>query len=396
MISNISTQGKRNPHPFPARMAPGIALAKITDLSRPGSVVLDPMCGSGTVPRVAGALRRKAIGADVDPLAVTIARTACKPHLSNNLTHKAKLVVDEALSLKDQDPVWFDKCPETKTFAEYWFAREQYTELSRLARVLATKGRSYDALRSALSRTIVTKSVAASLARDTSHSRPHRVTLTNDYDVMGGFVKAAHHIERSVSEQPESDHRSWIRRSDARSLSFIPRKSVDLVVCSPPYLNAIDYLRGHRLSLIWLGWTIKDLRSIRGDSVGSERKLLSPLIASELQTLIPDIEELSGRDSGMIVRFAHDMQRFCQSMSRVSKRNGHMVLVLADSTLRNVAVPNSSIASWAAESVGFRLVETLRRPLPDQHRYLPPPSRDKGSLGGRMKEELILTFQCAT
>ena len=29
--------------------------------------------------------------------------------------------------------------------------------------------------------------------------------------------------------------------------------SVDLTVTSPPYLNAIDYLRGHKMSLVWMG-----------------------------------------------------------------------------------------------------------------------------------------------
>src|SRR5690349_6889042 len=64
----------RNPvHPFPARMAPGIALDIIeggTDSMR----VLDPMMGSGTVLALARARGHKAIGVDIDPLAVLIAR----------------------------------------------------------------------------------------------------------------------------------------------------------------------------------------------------------------------------------------------------------------------------------------------------------------------------------
>ena len=48
-------------------------------------------------------------------------------------------------------------------------------------------------------------------------------------------------------------------------------ESIDMVITSPPYLNAIDYLRGHRLSLVWLGHQLSGLRMIRSGSVGAER-----------------------------------------------------------------------------------------------------------------------------
>ena len=43
------------------------------------------------------------------------------------------------------------------------------------------------------------------------------------------------------------------------------------MVTSPPYLNAIDYMRGHKMSLVWMGWTIGALRDVRGEAVGVER-----------------------------------------------------------------------------------------------------------------------------
>jgi DNA modification methylase len=49
------------------------------------------------------------------------------------------------------------------------------------------------------------------------------------------------------------------------------RNSVDAVLTSPPYLNAIDYMRGHRMSLVWLGHSLTELRHIRSNSIGAER-----------------------------------------------------------------------------------------------------------------------------
>src|SRR5205809_998819 len=65
--------GREPVHPFPARMAPGIALQLMNNAKRPIRV-LDPMMGSGTVLALARSKRHKAIGIDIDPLAVLIAK----------------------------------------------------------------------------------------------------------------------------------------------------------------------------------------------------------------------------------------------------------------------------------------------------------------------------------
>src|SRR5947199_7915105 len=65
--------GREPIHPFPARMAPGIALDVLSDAEKPLRV-LDPMMGSGTVLSVARSKGHHAIGVDIDPLAVLISR----------------------------------------------------------------------------------------------------------------------------------------------------------------------------------------------------------------------------------------------------------------------------------------------------------------------------------
>lgn len=53
--------GRSPIHPFPARMAPGIALAALKPSDKP-LTVLDPMVGSGTVLAVAASKGHKVIG----------------------------------------------------------------------------------------------------------------------------------------------------------------------------------------------------------------------------------------------------------------------------------------------------------------------------------------------
>ena len=62
-------------HVYPARMHPGLARSCLQNLSvGPGSVVLDPFCGSGTV--LVEAMREgwRSLGSDLSPLAVALTR----------------------------------------------------------------------------------------------------------------------------------------------------------------------------------------------------------------------------------------------------------------------------------------------------------------------------------
>ena len=384
----------RHLHPFPARMAPEVALAKIELLTRPGDVVLDPMCGSGTVIRVAAEQGRKGIGADLDPLAVIITGSTCNPRWSKDLASRADEVLRLARRKRASLPTWIANDPETREFVEYWFGPDQIDDLARIAKVLIDLPRRDNTLRLALSRLIVTKDMGASLARDTAHSRPHRVRDENDFDVLEAYRASAVRLEK-LNAPSDTWTRSSVRRSDARSLGFIANKSVDLVVTSPPYLNAIDYLRGHRMSLVWMGWTVEEVRNLRGETIGAERSLAGqdPVADEIVSEAVPAFRKLSQRHQGMVLRFTHDIDRICRTLGRVVKRRGHAVLVVADSQLKGIPIGNAAICSSAGRRHGFELVDRQLRALPTHHRYLPPPTTAPGALSQRMKEEVILTLQ---
>jgi len=389
-----ATLPRKHVHAFPARMAPEIALEKIELLTEPGGTVLDPMCGSGTVVRLAGEAERNAIGVDMDPLAVIITRTACYGSWAKDLAARAEAVLERASRLGHNVPEWIRRDQETNDFIEYWFARPQIQDLSRISRILIDGPRSDDPLRVALSRMIVTKEMAASLARDTSHSRPHRVADDNDYDVFSGFLKSAEKLE-ALMANARGQCRPSIRRADARTLGFVRSASIDLCVTSPPYLNAIDYLRGHKMSLVWLGWTVGALREIRGNSVGVERGLdgVTPEVSEIARAAVPDMNELPPARQGMVLHFTHDMDRLARALARVTKPGGHLVMVVADSQLKGVPISNASICRRTADRNGFELVEKNPRPIPARHRYLPPPTNTSGTLATRMKDETVFTFE---
>jgi DNA modification methylase len=370
-------------------MAPELALEAL-DSARPDAVVLDPMCGSGTVLKHAVERGHDAFGFDLDPMAVLLSRTSCQHIPGSSVLRSAAKLVDQATTCKDPHVPWIDTDAETRDFVNYWFAESQQLALRQLASQLAPRrGPKADALRVALSRTVITKDRGASLARDVSHSRPHKVRHANDYDVFDGFLTAAAHVAKVV-DRPVAGT-AYVRNHDARRLPTSLASYVDLVITSPPYLNAIDYLRGHRMSLVWLGHQIGSLRKTRGSSIGAERAL--PLGTKVTVPWQFDADGLPSREAAMLRRFVYDMQQLAVQIERALKPNGSAILVVGDSTVRGVFVENSAIVAAAAQQAGLETVDRRSRPLPAASRYLPPPSQAGNALDKRMRSEVVYHFR---
>ena len=384
-------------HPFPARMAPEIALQETMSLTS-GCLVLDPMAGSGTVVRVAAENGHRGLGIDTDPLAVIMARVWTTPIDTVELLNIANQVAKrcEETMLEEVTLPWIDEDQETSDFVDYWFGKRQQADLRKLSSILRELHNPYrDALYIALSRIIVTKERGASLARDVSHSRPHRVRQENDYQVVPGFLRSVGTVAQRLEAQPPPGNVE-VRLGDARQLHEIGTSAVDAIVTSPPYLNAIDYLRGHRLSLVWLGYRLSELRVIRSENIGSERAPdagVDTSVADKLTRTMEQVDELPRRIGRMVDRYVLDTFAMISELHRVLRPGGKAVLVVGDSCLRGVFVENALAVSAAAEQAGFQLLARHERDLPPRQRYLPPPiATDQSSLNKRMRTETVLTY----
>lgn len=311
----------------------------------------------------------------------------------NELVAKA-----QTLSVEDLALPWVDEHKETRDFVQFWFGQEQREDLRRLSYPLAKQGGSVaDVLRIALSRLIITKDKGASLAADVSHSRPHRVMRDgeNDFRVLPMFKRSVHAVaKRLAAERLRAD--VSVGLGDARCLTNIPDGTISMIVTSPPYLNAIDYLRGHRLSLVWLGYRLDALRTIRSDSVGAERAPdaeADEAIAEALTAGVDPEGKLESRRRRMVDRYAIDMHAMLAEAYRVLEPVGKIVLVVGNSTHRGVYVENTTIVKTAAVHNGFAVASEQSREIPPSRRYLPPPSdREASTLKQRMRTETVLTL----
>ena len=397
------TLGREPVHPFPARMAPGIALAAMKEKEK--LRVLDPMMGSGTVLAVARAQGHRAVGIDIDPLAVLMARVWTTAIDHDETTDKAEEVLAKARerfrAVSDGEAYPMNADDETRAFARYWFdphARRQLTALAtsiNLVRHVATR----NALWCAFSRLIITKQAGACLAMDLSHSRPHKEFKTAPAKPFDNFTSAVERVVVNCISRGEGERGPATRvcQGDARKLP-LEDASIDLVLTSPPYLNAIDYLRCSKFSLIWMGHTIAALRDLRAESVGTERGLAEAEAPDDIGAIVDDLNmrpKLKTRQEAIFRRYILDMRDAVSEVSRVLKPRGQAVYVVGENTVRGTFIRNSAVVEAVARSAGLRLVDKKGRALPANRRYLPPPGQSGPDLESRMRREVVLTFERA-
>ena len=231
-------------HPFPARMAPELALQALALVPKDG-IIVDPMVGSGTVLRQATDLGLRAFGFDLDPLAVLMSRVWTTPVNDARIT----AIYDTAQKLAlAADPAaielpWIDDDEETRQFIAYWFGKPQARALRCWAWAItvlsehadANDRTALDVIRVALSRIIITKEQCASLARDTSHSRPHRTATDSPYCVYQGLDRSLKIVRSRLTVSPPSGG-ATVALGDARAINL---QTVRSMQCSrhPPTLT---------------------------------------------------------------------------------------------------------------------------------------------------------------
>jgi hypothetical protein len=393
--------GRDPVHPFPARMAPDIALEHLRPTRKPLRV-LDPMMGSGTVVALARSNKHLGYGVDIDPLASLIASvwtTAVDARkvkaTADRVLHRA-VKSSQTLALRNAYPHGANEA--TRKFVRYWFdnqARRQLTALSQSIKGVRHKN-VRDLLWCAFSRLIIAKSDGASLALDLAHSRPHRYYSTAPVKPFEKFLISVELVLKNaiVKGSAANGPRAIVRKGDARNL-FLKKNSVDLVLTSPPYLNAIDYIRCSKFSLVWMGHKVDNLSIIRKNSIGTEvgHKFAED---QEITDILEElkIKKLSRRYRAIIAGYIDDMRSAIKEVSRVLTPGGSAVYVIGENTIAGVYVRNAKIIVSLARSSGLLLKSETRRALPPNRRYLPPPQQTgEASLDTRMRTEVVLRFR---
>ncbi len=333
-------------HAYPARLHPKTAAELIKQLSAPDQTVLDPFCGSGTVLVEALAAGRRAVGTDLNPLAVLLAQAKCKglsPHQQEELLRAAAEIKDFA------DGRRLDKAGPIRKYGAEERAMFDVHVLLELDSLHAGIGKlNKGPLQTHLQ--LVLSSILVKLSRQTSDT----VERETPRRIAGGytarlFSKRTEEWVRQVREfeelapHPRPKFAAYV--TDARKLDPVRDASVDLVVTSPPYPGVYDYYAHHAMRLRWL-----QLRSgeFQRSEIGSRRQLSD---SSDPQTVWRD-----------------DLSAVMRQLERVMKKGALACFVIADSAIGRTLLRADIETQRAIAGGSLALVAHARQTRPLFHR----------------------------
>ena len=350
-------------HPYPAKFIPQIPRKAIQQWSKRGQLVYDPFCWCGTTLLEAAFLGRSSIGTDSNDVAVLVSRAKTARYSPTDEAVIRKFL--ESLGKFEEAPSGSTAhrrlIPTNKNFL-YWFSEGV---LDRLALLKQRIGKVPEP-----ARTLLLASFSAILVRasfqdsDTRYARIQRDVKPAD---VNRLFKAK--LRDVLSALPElvSAVRSdaTIYHSDARSVPDVGSDSVDLIVTSPPYLNAYDYHKYHRQRLHWING---DFEFARDSEIGSHDEFT--------------------RSNATADNYFTDMDACFAEWSRVLKRGARCVVVIGDAIVSKAPV---QVADTFVSLLDRRKILLESRVI----RTLKPTSRAFNVSNSRITHEHVLVLRRA-
>lgn len=399
---SASNYASHSVHAFAAKFPPQLPRIFIEALTNPGETVLDPMMGSGTAIVEAFLRSRRAVGFDLDPLALMICSVKTKPvdflqacwasqkvsAVAHSLTERSSRL-DEAMARR------YDA--KSREFLNYWFSKESQRQL--MALLLAIEREKADErldafLKVAFSSIIITKSGGVSLAYDLAHTRPHKVTGKPLKNAITVFEQRSRKLADLLCQLPRNGKDVLIARHDCRKALPLTPGSVQLIVTSPPYANAIDYMRAHKFSLVWLGQNITSLGELRGQYIGAEKTTGadSDQLPQKVRHIIARVEASDPKKAKVLTKYFQDMKAAIGRMYQVLETGRACIIVVGNSTMRGIDIPTQDCLGWIAEGTGFELVGITPRKLDRDRRMMPVGflRNHNSQIETRMHEEYVI------
>jgi DNA modification methylase len=393
-----SSYASHDIHAFAAKFPPQLPRAFIRGLTAPGDLVLDPMMGSGTTIVEALLEGRRGIGLDIDPLALRVSHAKTIPMSADDLRDIGLKVIAQAQDLLSDKSIErliqkFDS--RTKAFIDYWFYPHTQRELAALVLSIQTVDISLVRrfLELTFSSIIVTKSGGVSRARDLAHSRPHLDIEKTPKNALEQFSLRLQKNIKSIGHLDTKGARAAPLPGDARAMP-LQNEVIDLIVTSPPYANAIDYMRAHKFPLVWLGESVVNLTELRARYIGSEK--INGAQYAELpdktESIIQELEKQDRKKSSILQKYFTEMQAVLVEMYRVLRKDSPAIVVVGPSIMRGIDVQTHHCLAEIAQETGFDVIGVVQRSLDRNKRMMPARFGKKtdSMIEQRMHEEYVI------
>lgn len=356
-------------HQYPAKFIPQLARALIENYTDVGDLIWDSYCGSGTLNVEAFRTNRHSIGTDINPTAVLISRAKTTPLEPAILsTYKRELLEDINANPIQSEAFYISKgaLNGNVDVLRKWFSSDSLLELGHILwhiREKKSKRRyrefSLCAFSSILKKSSywLSSSVKSQIDPDKKPEKP-----------LVYFERQLRTMERANNifylENRNNKTEVEIFKHNAKHRLPSRVQQIDCIITSPPYLISYDYSDIFKLSTYSL-FSRSDYGQFRKEFVGTplkRSKLGHTKVLAPYQSILNSIGDVGLRRA--LTQYYEDMSMYFRNAHCTLKENGRLIMVVGDTKLRGVKIPNAYLLAEIANRIGWSLEAAYTREIP--------------------------------
>ncbi len=375
---------------YPCKFIPEIPKWAILNFSKPGDFVLDPFAGSGTTLLESILNDRVGLGTEIDQVAQLLIKTK-----TTKLTNSELLETEQHYNyivnfVADKKSPYIT--PKINNI-DHWYNETNKIQLGKILYYINNIENSN--IKNFLLTCFVSIIKKASNADDVSPKPYVSTKIKKKVNLAIDEFSAIY--KKYIKEMNEFSnlnikHHAEIINGDA--LTFSTNKQIDLAITSPPYINAFDYVRTMRLENLWLDTnTEESLKETKKHYVGTEslktQLELEDLSILNYSNLLKEyynvIIQKDKKRACVVKKFFADMLINLRNIYSSLKENGKYVIVIGNSTIRQVEIESWKVLKEIAQKIGFKYEGAFRYKIKNPYIRIPRKNR-----GGQVIYDYVL------
>lgn len=354
--------------------------------------ILDPFTGSGTTLLEAAINGNNSYGIEIDEVAKLISRVKTEKYNKKEV----KSIQDEFENIiSEYDNIKEYRVPEIDNL-EHWFPKENIQELGK---ILQQINEINNVKIKNFFKVCFVSIIKKCSYTDDSSPKPYVSSKIKKIPAnpKDEFIKIYNKYYKGIEDLAKIKNFGEVEILKGDALNFELETKVNLVITSPPYINAFDYGRTMRLENLWLGLlTENELRDKKKDYVGTEKiktykekEDLSILKESEiLEKVYKKIVQSDEKRALIVKKFFDDMKTNYNQVKKCLNKNGHYVIVIGDSNIRQVKVKSSEILTEIAINNGFILEDKFSYIIKNPYINIP-----RNGIGGKINIDNVIVLR---
>ncbi len=362
-------------HRYPAKFLPNIVEKLIEKYTQVDDIVADVFAGCGTTLIEAKVHGRKSIGVDINPVAALITRVKTNP-IEPKIVQDAYQILIQSIENYSIDYI---NDLELHDRIDYWFLPEQKSKIAYLySEIKKIDDISKEFYLCALSN--ILKNCSKWLQSSTKPQiDPHKIPQ----DPFKAFnrqvknmLKKNEEFYNFLKEKEFLETTCEIKIKDARNTG-IENETISAVITSPPYVTSYEYADIHQLTGYWFDY-FKNLLDFRKEFIGTFYSQNQDLeTKSELgQEIVNELNLKHKKTAKEVAHYFNDMYLVIKEMYRILKPNGHVCVVIGNTTFRDTKIKSVEVFYQTMYLLGFEEVEVIKRCIPNK---IIPTIRDKSN-----------------